>query len=54
MNGQEMTIPTVYSNYKDVNGVKLPHTLSQSMMGQDLVTNIKSYTFNTAKDTDFK
>ena len=35
MNGQEMTIPTVYSNYKDVNGVKLPHTLSQSMMGQD-------------------
>ncbi|PUB30930.1 putative Zn-dependent peptidase [Elizabethkingia sp. YR214] len=54
MNGQEMTIPTVYSNYKDVNGVKLPHTLSQSMMGQDLVTNIKSYSFNTAKDTDFK
>lgn len=54
MGGQEMTIPTVYSNYKDVNGVKLPHTLSQSMMGQDLVTNIKSYTFNTAKDTDFK
>ncbi|WP_407480807.1 M16 family metallopeptidase [Elizabethkingia meningoseptica] len=52
--GQEMTIPTVYSNYQDVNGIKLPFTLTQSAMGQDMVTNIKSYTFNTAKDSDFK
>ncbi|MDE5491622.1 M16 family metallopeptidase [Elizabethkingia meningoseptica] len=52
--GQEMTIPTVYSNYQDVNGIKLPFTLTQSMMGQDMVTNVKSYTFNTAKDSDFK
>lgn len=54
MGDKEMTVPENYSNYKDVDGVKLPFTISQSMMGQDLKWDVKSYKLNTAKDTDFK
>ncbi|KUJ51155.1 M16 family metallopeptidase [Chryseobacterium sp. JAH] len=52
--GQEMTVPTVYSNYKDVSGVKMPYTITVNQMGMDMTMNVKSYEVNQAKDTDFK
>ena len=52
--GQEITIPTTFSNYKEVNGVKLPHTITINQMGMDMVMNVKSYELNQAKDSDFK
>jgi predicted Zn-dependent peptidase len=52
--GQEMTIPSVFSNYKDVNGVKMPYTISVNQMGMDMTMNVKSYDVNKATDADFK
>ncbi|MCJ8153801.1 insulinase family protein [Chryseobacterium sp. SSA4.19] len=52
--GQEMSVPTVFSNYKDVAGVKMPYTISVNQMGMDMTMNVKSYEVNQAKDTDFK
>ncbi|WP_415325936.1 M16 family metallopeptidase [Chryseobacterium sp. MMS23-Vi53] len=52
--GQEMTIPTTFSNYKDVNGVKMPFTISLNQMGMDMTMNVKSYEVNKATDADFK
>ncbi|MDQ0595357.1 zinc protease [Chryseobacterium ginsenosidimutans] len=52
--GQEMTIPSVFSNYKDVNGVKMPYTISVNQMGMDMTMNVKSYEVNKATDADFK
>ncbi|BFO66592.1 insulinase family protein [Chryseobacterium sp. S0630] len=52
--GQEMTIPTTFSNYKDVNGVKMPYTISVSQMGMDMTMTVKSYEINKATDADFK
>jgi len=52
--GQEMTIPTTFSNYKDVEGVKMPYTISVSQMGMDMTMNVKSYEVNKATDADFK
>jgi predicted Zn-dependent peptidase len=52
--GQTMTIPTTYSNYKDVAGVKMPYTITVNQMGMDMTMNVKSYEINQAKDSDFK
>ncbi|MBL1223180.1 insulinase family protein [Chryseobacterium sp. L7] len=52
--GQEITIPTVFSNYKDVNGVKMPFTITVNQMGMDMTMSVKSYDVNQAKDSDFK
>ncbi|WBV60024.1 pitrilysin family protein [Chryseobacterium camelliae] len=52
--GQEMSIPTTFSNYKDVNGVKMPYTISVNQMGMDMTMEVKSYEVNQAKDSDFK
>lgn len=52
--GQEITVPTVFSDYKDVAGVKMPYTISVNQMGMDMTMNVKSYEVNQAKDTDFK
>ncbi len=54
MAGKSNSIPTNYSDYKVVSGVMMPYTISQNMMGQDIVFNVKSYQVNQAKDTDFK
>ncbi len=51
---KEIVIPTTYSNYKDVNGVKMPHTITVNQMGMDMVMNVNSYEVNKAKDSDFK
>ncbi|MCW3169204.1 insulinase family protein [Chryseobacterium sp. 09-1422] len=52
--GQKMTVPTVYADYKDVAGVKMPYTITVNQMGMDMTMNVKSYEVNQAKDTDFK
>ncbi|RXM38092.1 peptidase M16 [Chryseobacterium sp. CH21] len=52
--GQEMTIPTTFSNYKDVEGVKMPYTIAVSQMGMDMTMTVKSYEINKATDADFK
>lgn len=52
--GQEMTVPTIFSDYKDVAGVKMPYTISVNQMGMDMTMNVKSYEVNQAKETDFK
>ncbi len=52
--GQEMTIPTTFSNYKEVDGVKMPYTISVSQMGMDMTMAVKSYEINKATDADFK
>lgn len=48
------SVPTVYSNYKDVSGVKFPFTISQNMGGMDITLDVKSIKLNEAKDSDFK
>lgn len=52
--GQTMTVPTTYSDYKDVAGVKMPYIITVSQMGMDMTMNVKSYEVNQAKDSDFK
>ncbi|RZK68143.1 MAG: insulinase family protein [Pedobacter sp.] len=52
--GQTFTIPTTYSDYKDVAGVKMPYTITVNQMGMEMVMKVKSYEVNQAKDTDFK
>lgn len=54
MGAQEMEIPTFYSDYKEVNGVKLPYVMKQTMMGQELEMKVNSYNVNQAKEEDFK
>lgn len=51
---KSMSIPTSYSDYKEVAGVKMPYKFTQTMMGQEIVFDVKSYEVNQAKDTDFK
>ncbi|WP_295201597.1 pitrilysin family protein [uncultured Chryseobacterium sp.] len=48
------SVPTSYSDYKDVAGVKLPYTMVKNMGGMDINMTVKSYQVNQAKDADFK
>lgn len=50
----EMAVPTNFSDYKDVSGVKLPYKISQNMGGMPVDFTVKSYQINQAKDSDFK
>lgn len=50
----EISVPTTFSDYKDVSGVKLPYKIAQNMGGMDIEFNVKSYELNKAKDSDFK
>ncbi len=52
--GKEMSIPTTFSDYKDVSGVKMPYSISVNQMGMDMTMTVKSYEVNQAKDADFK
>ncbi|QDP84496.1 insulinase family protein [Chryseobacterium sp. SNU WT5] len=54
MQGQEVEIPTFYSNYKEVEGVKLPFTIKVNQMGQDMQLDVQSYELNKATAEDFK
>ncbi|MFY1047079.1 M16 family metallopeptidase [Chryseobacterium sp. GP-SGM7] len=52
--GQEMSVPTTFADYKDVAGVKMPYTITVNQMGMDMTMKVKSYEVNQAKDSDFK
>ena len=50
----EMTVPTIFGDYKVVSGVKLPYKMSQNMGGMPVDFTVKSYQINQSKDSDFK
>ena len=54
MQGQEVIVPTYYSDYKEISGVKLPFKISQNMGGIEMNSDVKSYEINKATDKDFK
>lgn len=51
---KEMSVPTYYSDYKEVSGVKFPFKITSNMSGMDITFEVKSYEINKAKDADFK
>ncbi len=54
-NGQEIQTPTVFGDYKEVNGVKFPHSLGQKMGPMDLNFTIKEIKVNEGvSEEDFK
>tara|TARA_R100001369_G_scaffold29172_4_gene52674 strand:- start:166015 stop:168081 length:2067 start_codon:yes stop_codon:yes gene_type:complete len=53
--GQTMSVPTGYSNYKEVKGVKFPFTISQSFGPQSFEFNVTSVKINEGVvDADFE
>ncbi|MFC6267280.1 M16 family metallopeptidase [Frigoriflavimonas asaccharolytica] len=50
----EVKIPTTFSDYKEVNGVKMPFKIGVNQMGMDMTIEISSYDVNKATDADFK
>ncbi len=44
--GQTMTVPTGFSDYKEVNGVKFPHKMTQSFGPQNFEFNVSSIQIN--------
>ncbi|MBW8359871.1 MAG: insulinase family protein [Weeksellaceae bacterium] len=48
------SIPTSYSDYKEVAGVKMPYKFSQNMAGMDIDFTVNSYQINQATAADFK
>lgn len=53
--GQTMTIPTQYSNYKEVTGIKFPFTVTQSFGPQSFEFNVTSIQVNEGvTDADFE
>ena len=50
----DMAIPTSFSDYKVVSGVKMPYKISQNMGGMPVDLTVKSYQINQSKDSDFK
>lgn len=52
---QTMSIPIEYSDYKEVNGVKFPHAISQSMGAMTLNFEVSNYEINKGvSDSDFQ
>ncbi|MEW7278742.1 insulinase family protein [Aquimarina sp. 2201CG1-2-11] len=53
--GQKMTIAISYSDYKEVNGIKFPFTISQSLGPQNMDFTVKEIKINErVTDEDFK
>jgi zinc protease len=53
--GQEVAVPTVFGDYKEVNGVKFPYSIGQKMGPMDLNFEIKEIKVNEGvSDADFK
>ncbi len=51
---EQISVPTVLSNYKDVNGIKIPYTITQKMGEMDITFNVTSVKLNDVKETEFK
>lgn len=54
MAGKEGVIPTYFSDYQEVEGVKYPFTLKQNLGGMDVSFAVKEYQINKATEADFK
>ena len=53
--GKEVTVPTLFSDYKEVNGIKFPHTIGQKMGPMDLTFTVQEIKINEGvSDEDFK
>ena len=53
--GKEVRVPTVFSNYKEVNGMKFPFTIGQKMGPMDLNFEVTDIKINEGvSDVDFK
>ncbi|MCL7752853.1 pitrilysin family protein [Polaribacter sp. Z022] len=53
--GKEVSIPTVFSNYKELNGMKFPYTIGQKMGPMDMKFEVKDIKINEGvTDADFK
>ena len=53
--GKEIKVPTIFSNYKVVNGIKFPHSIGQKMGPMDLKFNVTDIKINEGvSDEDFK
>lgn len=52
--GEEIAMPTYYSDYKDIEGIKLPFSIINEAMGQEILSTVNSYELNKATDEDFK
>lgn len=51
----EMKLPTTFSDYKEVNGIKFPHKMGQKMGPMDLSFDLKEVKINEGiSDADFK
>ena len=51
----EMKVPTMFSDYKEVNGIKFPHTMGQKMGPMDISFVIQEIKINAGvSDEDFK
>lgn len=51
----DMVVPTLFSNYKEVNGVKFPYKISQKMGPMDLNFEVKEIKINEGvSDVDFQ
>ncbi|MGY0425630.1 MAG: M16 family metallopeptidase, partial [Polaribacter sp.] len=53
--GKEVKVPTIFGDYKEVNGVKFPYSIGQKMGPMDLNFTIKEIKVNEGvSDADFK
>ena len=53
--GKEVSIPTVFSNYKELNGMKFPYTIGQKMGPMDMKFEVKDIKINEGvTEADFK
>lgn len=52
--GKVLTIPTYFSDYKQVGAIKLPFRMKSTMQGIDVDFVVTSYDIDQAKDVDFK
>lgn len=47
-------VPTTFSDYREVSGIKMPYKISQKMGPMDITFEVQSYEMNAAKASDFK
>ena len=53
--GKEVQVPTVYTDYKEVNGVKFPYSIGQKMGPMELNFKVQDIKINeSVSDADFK
>lgn len=54
IDGKETSVPTEFSNYKTIHGVKFPHAFIEKLGRKTIRYRIHKYDINTATDKDFQ